>query len=145
MNGMHQEQHWGYTVDSDEQTHSDDYKLPPTPTLAQITVGDFYEFDDKSHANLGFTSCTYLDQNGVPQTDTFPGIHEGGTVHVFGRNGLTSATFSGWRVQHFRVLCGQLFLLGSRSRPHRIDLKTGEFVAVEIKRRNDLQQTRVRS
>jgi len=31
------------------------------------------------------------------------------------------------------------------SRPHRIDPKTGEFVTVEIKRRNDLQQGRVRS
>lgn len=93
MNGMHQEQHWGYTLDSDEQTKSYDFKLPPTPTLAQITVGDFFEFDDQSHANLGFTSCSYLDGNGVTQTDMFPGIHEGGTVHVFGRNNLTSATF----------------------------------------------------
>ena len=93
MNGMHQEQHWGYTVGSGERTGSHDFKLPPTPTLAQITLGDFYEFGDKSHVNLGFTSCTYLDENGVTQTDTFPGIDEGGTVHVFGRHGLTSADF----------------------------------------------------
>src|SRR5258707_15349093 len=94
MNGMHQEQHWGYTTGSDNQTGSHDFELPPTPTLAQITLCDFYEFDDKSHVYLGFTSCAFLDASGVTHTDTFPNIDEGGvSVRVFGRNGLTRAEF----------------------------------------------------
>jgi hypothetical protein len=74
MNGMHQEQHWAYNLGSNDFTASHDFELPPTPTLAQVTLGDFYEFDDKSHAELGFTSCVFVDASGVTRTDTFPDI-----------------------------------------------------------------------
>jgi hypothetical protein len=93
MNGMHQEQHWAYTSGSDNYTVSHDYELPPTPTLAQVTLGHFYEFDDKSHVDLGFTSCAYLDENGVTRPDTFPDIDSFDAVRVFGRNGLVRADF----------------------------------------------------
>ena len=102
MNGMHQEQHWSYTIDSDDHTGSHDYELPPTPTLAQITLGAFYEFDDKSHVDLGFTSCAYLDQTGVTRTDTFPDIDNFEAVRVFGRNGLARADFQS-RVSNISV------------------------------------------
>jgi hypothetical protein len=93
MNGMHQEENWAYTIDSDNFTASHDYELPPTPTLAQITLGQFYEFGDQSHVDLGFTSCAYLDEHGVTRTDLFPDIDDLDSVHVFARNGLARADF----------------------------------------------------
>jgi hypothetical protein len=99
MNGMHTEQWWALTGGSDDFTVSHDYELPPTPTTAQITLGSFYEFDDKSHVDLGFTSCAYLDKDGVTRTDPFPDIDAFDAVHVFGRNGLVRADFQ-IRVSH---------------------------------------------
>ena len=93
MNGMHQQQSWAYNFDSDNYTASWDWELPPTPTCAQITLADFYEFDDKSHVDLGFSSCQYLDQNGVKRTDTFPDIDSADAVHVFAKMGLVRADF----------------------------------------------------
>lgn len=93
MNGMHQTQSYAYNVESDDYTASWDWELPPTPTLAQITLGHIYEFDDKSHVDLGFTSCQYLDQNGVTRTDTFPDIDNFDAVHVFAKMGLVRADF----------------------------------------------------
>lgn len=101
---MHQEQRWAYTTGSDDYTASYDYELPPTATLAQVTLGDFYEFDDQSHVDLGFTSCAYLDEDGVTRTDTFPDIDNLDAVHVFGRNGLVRADFQ-IRVSNMAAAC----------------------------------------
>ena len=112
MNGMHQEQHWAYNLGSNDFTASHDFELPPTPTLAQVTLGDFYEFDDKSHAELGFTSCVFVDASGVTRTDTFPDIDALDAIRVFGRNGLARADFQ-LRVSNVSAsLRGQLFHLG---------------------------------
>jgi hypothetical protein len=96
MNGMHQEQHWVVNSESDSFTASHDFELPPTSTLAQITLCDYVERDDQSYVFLGFTSCVFLDVAGVPQTDVLaaPGSKTGNEVHAFGRNGLTRADFA---------------------------------------------------
>lgn len=104
MNGMHQEQEWAYTTGGDDYTASWQYELPPTPTLAQISLGDYYEFDDQAHVDLGFTSCTYVDQNGVTRTDNFPDIDQVGATHLFGRNGLASASYA-MRVANCAASC----------------------------------------
>lgn len=93
MNGMHHAHYWAYTTGSDDYTVTHQYELAPTSTLAQISLSDFYEFDDQSHADIAFLGCTYLDSSGVTRTDTFPVIDAFDAVHAFGRNGLASATF----------------------------------------------------
>ena len=55
MNGMHSELHWAATAGY--YTSSHDYELPPTSTLAQITLCDFLEYgnvtDRRRVAELG--------------------------------------------------------------------------------------------
>jgi len=91
MNGQHQEQHWASNTDSDDFSHSGEVRFPPRSTLAQISLGDFYEYDDKSHADIAFTRCNFIDDSGVPRTDDFLDVDALGATHVFARNGLTSA------------------------------------------------------
>lgn len=104
INGMHQEQKWAYTEGSDNYSASYDVEFPPTPTIAQITLADFFEFDDQSHVDLGFTSCSFLDENGVTRTDTFPDIDDLAAVHVFARNGLVRADYQ-IRVSNLAAAC----------------------------------------
>jgi len=104
MNGMHQESAWAYTTGSDDYNASYQYQLPPTSTLAQISLGRYFEFDDQAHVDLGFTGCTYLDQNGVTRTDNFPDIDNFDGVLMFGRNGLASASYQ-IRVSNCSAAC----------------------------------------
>jgi hypothetical protein len=104
MNGMHQTQAWAYTTGSDDHTASWHFSLSPTSTCAQITLGDFYEFDDKSHVDLGFTSCQFLDASGVTRTDSFPDIDSFDATRVFARNGLARADFA-MRVSNCAASC----------------------------------------
>jgi hypothetical protein len=93
MNGMHQEQAWAYTTDSDNYTPTWQYELPPTNTLVQVSLGDYYEFDDKSHVDLGLISGSYLDSNGVTRQLNFPDIDAFGATHVLAQPGLTSIVY----------------------------------------------------
>jgi len=93
MNGMHQEQHWAFTTGSDDFNSTHHFELPPTPTLAQVTLGDFFEFDDKSHVDLGFISGSFLDSDGVTRPLNFPDIDSLDAVRVFAQPGLVSAVF----------------------------------------------------
>jgi hypothetical protein len=93
MNGMHHEQHWARTFGSDNYSFTGEYRLPPTPTLAQATLAGYFETDDQAHVDLGFSSCTYIDDSGVPRTDSFPDVDDVGATHVFGRNALTGASW----------------------------------------------------
>jgi hypothetical protein len=93
MNGQHQDQIWAYTIDSDDFSYSGEYRLPPTPTLAQISLAGTYEFDDQSHVDIGFTSCDYIDGDGVQRTDTFKDIDWMDAPRVFGRNNLVRAAW----------------------------------------------------
>src|SRR5262249_28032718 len=99
MNGMHQEQHWALTTDSDSYLATHEYDLPPTPTLAQISMGDIYEFDDQSHVELAFISGSFLDSDGVTRPLNFPDIDDPNATHVFAQPGLASATY-GLRVSN---------------------------------------------
>jgi hypothetical protein len=67
---------WGYlyTTDSDDYTVTVHYELPPTPTIAQLSLSEYYEFDDEAHAHLGITHSEFLDSNGVTRTIDYPNI-----------------------------------------------------------------------
>lgn len=93
MKGMQQASAYAWTIESGNYTMSFQYELPPTSTLAQISLATYYEFDNQAHAELGFTECTYVDQNGVTHTDTFPDIDAIDATRMFGRNGLSSASY----------------------------------------------------
>jgi hypothetical protein len=93
MNGMHQEQHWAFTTGSDDFSSTHHFELPPTPTLAQIHLADYFEFDDQSHADIGFISGTFVDGDGVTRDLTFPDIDQFDATHAFAQSGLASATF----------------------------------------------------
>ncbi|WP_292770491.1 hypothetical protein [Nostoc sp. NOS(2021)] len=93
MDGMHSETRWAYTTDSDNYSASFQFELPPTSTIAEISLGGYYEFDDKAHVDIGFTGCSFLDNNGVTRTDSFPDIDRFDSTRVFSRNGLTSASY----------------------------------------------------
>ena len=92
MNGMHQEQHWAYTTGSDDYLATHEFDLPPTPTLGQISMGDYYEFDDQSHVELAFISGSFLDSDGVTRPLNFPNIDDFNATRVFAQPGLASAT-----------------------------------------------------
>jgi hypothetical protein len=66
MNGMHYFHNYAYNLDSDDYTVSYHWELPPTPTILQLSLTSYYEFDDQAHAQMGFTHVEYLDSNGVP-------------------------------------------------------------------------------
>jgi hypothetical protein len=93
MNGMHQESAWAYSFDSNDYSASFQYELAPTPTLAQISLAGYFEFDDQAHVDAGFTGCTFLDEHGVTRTESFKDIDYPDAVIVFGRNGLASASY----------------------------------------------------
>ncbi|MFD6159366.1 hypothetical protein ACFWF7_28760 [Nocardia sp. NPDC060256] len=91
MDGQSLRQTWAWTTGSDNFSHSGEHRFPPKSTLAEMNLADFYEFDDKSHVDAGFTKVSYIDDSGVPRTDTFPDIDTFDATHVFGRNQMTSA------------------------------------------------------
>jgi hypothetical protein len=93
MDAMHQEQHWIANPNSDDYSASHHYEFPPTPTLAQITMGDYYEFDDKSHVDLGFISGSFLDSSGVTRPLTYPDIDAFDAVRVIAQPGMASAVY----------------------------------------------------
>jgi hypothetical protein len=93
MNGMHQEEWVVSTSGSDDLKATHHYLLPPTPTCAQITLGDYYEFDDQSHGELGFMFCRYLDSHGLEKTDIFQPVTGYYPTHVFARMNLIYAEF----------------------------------------------------
>jgi hypothetical protein len=93
LRGQLQEQHWAFESGSDDFSHSGEVRNPPKSTLAQISLGDFYEFGDQSHVDVGFTSCSFIDDSGVPRTDSFLDVDKFGATHVFSRNNLTSASW----------------------------------------------------
>jgi len=89
MNGMHHSSGYAYQIGGDWHSASWHYELSPKSTLAQLTLADHYEFDDETKVDLGFTSCEFIDGDGVQHKDSFPDIDQiGGVVHKFGRNKL---------------------------------------------------------
>jgi len=65
MNGMHCETHSFGTWDSDFVTSSHEFELPPTPTIAQLSMCDYAEYDDEGRMWLTFTDIEHLDSHGV--------------------------------------------------------------------------------
>lgn len=104
MNGMHQEQHWAVNTGSDDYSPTWQFELPPTNTLAQIGLGDYYEFDDQAHVDLGFISGSFLDSNGVTRPLNFPDIDSTDAVHVLAQPGLTSLVF-GTKISNAAMSC----------------------------------------
>jgi len=89
MNGMHHRSGYAYEIGGDSYSASWHYELAPKSTLAQLSLTSYFEFDDETKVDLGFTSCQFIDSNGVQRTDSFPDIDLiDGVVHKFGRNKL---------------------------------------------------------
>jgi len=98
MDGMLCEEYylWDYYYSGDKHVSASwQFELAPTPTIAQITLGDFAESDHASvaQAMLGFESCTYLDPSGVTRTDALPGTSGQSANRILARNRLASVTF----------------------------------------------------
>jgi hypothetical protein len=93
VDGQHHDQWTAFTTGDDPVSVTGEFRLGPTSTLGQISLGDLFEFDDESHADVGFTSATFIDGNGVSRTDHFPDVDAFGATHVFARNNLTAATW----------------------------------------------------
>ena len=68
---MHCEWWFGFPFpDSDSFTASYHYELPPTPTIAQLSLVNYSEGDDQSSVTLNFKSVDYLD-GAVTRRDDF--------------------------------------------------------------------------
>ena len=65
MNGMHCDTYWAYNFGDDWFSWSFSYELPPTPTIAQLTMCQLFEFQDNTAVDLGFTHQEWIDGNGV--------------------------------------------------------------------------------
>jgi hypothetical protein len=89
MNGMHYFHNYAYNLDSDDYTVSYHWELPPTPTILQLSLTSYYEFDYQAHAQMGFTHVEYLDSNGVTRHDDYSEVPEYPTA--LSVNGLTRA------------------------------------------------------
>jgi hypothetical protein len=87
MNGMHCE-HWAlYNTGSDDYSQSYHFELPPTPSILQLSQSGYYEFDDQSHMEMGFTHAEFIDSGGVPRHDDYSSMPEYPTLLVI--SGLT--------------------------------------------------------
>jgi hypothetical protein len=69
---MHCEHWYLWTTGSDDYTQSYHYELPPTPTIVQLSLSNYFEFDDNAHTLMGITHDEYIDGNGVPRHDDYP-------------------------------------------------------------------------
>ena len=61
MNGMHYAHNYLWTTESDYYTQTAHWELPPTSSIAQLTVTTYFEFDDEGSIDLGITRVEYLD------------------------------------------------------------------------------------
>ena len=98
MDGMHCEQHYlsDYYFDGDKHVSASwQYEFAPTPTIAQVTLGDFSESNHASWSEVmvGFESCTYLDSAGVTRNDSLPGTAGPSAIRVLARSGMASITY----------------------------------------------------
>lgn len=93
MNGMHCEWWAPYNTGDDWYTTSHHFELGPTPTVAELSLIDYYEFDDKARVDLGFTRVEFLD-GGVTRHDDFPDIDSFSAVKIVVRNGMTRIDWS---------------------------------------------------
>jgi hypothetical protein len=56
----------------DSATHSTTIELEPGDGFAQVSLGDFWEWDDQSWAIIGITRITHRRKNGLDKVITFP-------------------------------------------------------------------------
>ena len=94
MNGMHTESGYAYNVEDDEFTLSFHYELPPTPSIVQLSMSAYYEFDDQASTRLSITRVEFIDQGGVPRHIDYPSIPRYPNVAVI--DGLTRVD---WQVR----------------------------------------------
>jgi hypothetical protein len=79
---------WAYNSGSDPYTYSNHWEFPPAPIIAQLSIADYYEFDDQATIELGFTHVEYLAQ-GAPRHEDWPDIDSWDSPRALGRNSLT--------------------------------------------------------
>ena len=73
-------------------SHHDE--LPPTSTIAQLSLVDYYEFAGQAHVDLGFTRVEFLDGGGVPRHDDFLSIDDFDSTKLVARNRMIRADYS---------------------------------------------------
>lgn len=94
MNGMHYQYGWASTTGSDDYTASWHYELPPTPTIGELSLGDYFEFDDKAHVDLGFTHVEYLGPQGQTSHNDYPDIDSFDVQHDVSITNMTRADWA---------------------------------------------------
>ena len=88
MNGMHCEQATFYNTGDDWYTQSFHINLGPQATIAELSMVDYYEFDDKARFDLGFTHVDFMDGT-TPRHDDFSDIDAFDSAKYVVRNGMT--------------------------------------------------------
>jgi hypothetical protein len=90
---------WAYSSDSDFYTESWDIDIAPSAAFIKVFLGDYYEFGDKSAAEVGLMNMRFRNQQGVDETVTFPSIDNFGHVFTQFHSKMTHVTF-GTRVKN---------------------------------------------
>ncbi len=89
MNGMHYQWNWAYTADDDLYSLSYDFSTSPTPTVLELSLDNYFEFDDQAAVDLAFTHAEFLDENGVTRHREFPDPDSFDAVPAVSISGLT--------------------------------------------------------
>lgn len=84
---------WAYTTGDDPHSHSWEFNWQPSPKYFKVSLGSYYEFDDKSSVNVGLIKIRWRDSNGVDQTINFPDINDLDPVLVQYHSSMTHVTF----------------------------------------------------
>ena len=89
MNGMHYQWNWAYNTGDDFYSRSYDFSTPPKSAILQLSLDNYYEFDDQAAVDLAFTHAEFLDVDGVTRHKDFPDPDDTDAVPAVSINGLT--------------------------------------------------------
>lgn len=89
LQGMYAGQFYAYNFGSSLSSVSATVAIPPANAFSQVHLGDYYEFDDKSAAEVAIVQVTNLGG----QVKTFPDPDIQSSVRVVWQSNMTSITF----------------------------------------------------
>jgi hypothetical protein len=90
---------WAYTTGGSYHSASWSLDFPPGPKFIKVSLGSYYEFDDKSAVAVGLIRIRRRLANGADETINFPDIDAFDPVMVQFNNTMTHVTF-GIKVKH---------------------------------------------
>jgi hypothetical protein len=93
MNGLASAQRMAYTMDDETYGYSWSIEQSPNACFADVTIADFFEFDDESSAKCGIVRYRSRQSDGSDKTTTLPGLDYFERVHVIYDARLTSVTY----------------------------------------------------